>query len=258
MYPGPDSVVRCMRRDSDSHTNLKVLDCPLLVMVVMLRSPLNILWDCKERLFLSGTLVCALLQKHVRISANIRKICISKLTRIIGVMNSSKKPGISNKDGNMWSMKLIMRPLMWDPSWSYISSSVIYFKYRILQHIYLISHNHQFSIAKIVHGIIGMTVFQAEDLLDVWNFLVVHNLGVWRVAHVQHLSSEREYTIVISADDRKTTKDQVLCRVTFSQDQGALLVERFATCQIGIVQLWNVKPSRYLTVLEVANLEVPS
>mmetsp|Transcript_9905 Transcript_9905/g.27631 ORF Transcript_9905/g.27631 Transcript_9905/m.27631 type:complete len:218 (+) Transcript_9905:2931-3584(+) len=37
----------------------------------------------------------------------------------MGVANSFRKPFIFTKDGHQWCTKLISRPLMWEPSWSW-------------------------------------------------------------------------------------------------------------------------------------------
>jgi hypothetical protein len=41
---------------------------------------------------------------------------MKRLTRTIGVTNSTKKLGILNKDGKKWSKKLMRSPLMCEPS----------------------------------------------------------------------------------------------------------------------------------------------
>ena len=50
---------------------------------------------------------------------------------MIGVMNSTKNPGILKSDGKCACRKLISKPLMWDPSWSW-SVMIMMWPYRRL------------------------------------------------------------------------------------------------------------------------------
>lgn len=50
--------------------------------------------------------------------------------------------------------------------------------------MYLISHNHESSVSQTHSVRIVFIVLQAHDLLDVLNFLVLHDLVMLRLSHV--------------------------------------------------------------------------
>ena len=59
------------------------------------------------------------------------------------------------------------------------------------------------TISQSIPVSIRLVVLQPEDLLDVLDLLVLHDLVVLRVTDVKKLSTEREYTIVVSSNDRE-------------------------------------------------------
>lgn len=53
-----------------------------------------------------------------RLLRKIMSLLVRRRTLMMGVMNSSRKL-CRNSDGQLWWMKLMSRPLMWEPSWSW-------------------------------------------------------------------------------------------------------------------------------------------
>ena len=93
--------------------DLVVLRVPL-VRVWRLFQPLLILRNCEE---VDALLALCYLCESVRECTSQESLI--QLTRTIGVTNSTRKFGIFNRDGKKWSKKLMRRPLMCEPSWSY-------------------------------------------------------------------------------------------------------------------------------------------
>ena len=69
-------------------------------------------------------------------------------------------------------------------------------------------------------------MLQTENLFDILNLFVLHDLIVFRITDVEKLSSQWEDTVVITTYDTKTGNCKRLCRVSFRQDErtiGSLL-----------------------------------
>lgn len=65
-------------------------------------------------------------------------------------------------------------------------------------------------------------MLQTENLLDVLDLLVLHDLVVLCFAYVEQLSTQRKNTIIITTDDTKTSNGEGLGRVSFRQDKGTV------------------------------------
>lgn len=66
---------------------------------------------------------------------------------------------------------------------------------------YLISHNHQFAIAKFIHTGIFLAMLQTNDLFDVADFLICHDLLIVGITHVEKFTTKREYAIQITTNN---------------------------------------------------------
>lgn len=88
-------------------THLEVLDLPA-PSVEILVFPCLVLGDREE-----GDLLLGLGHLHACQRCLTRR---GRPTLTIGVMNSSRKPGTLRSEGKKWSRKLMMSPLMCDPS----------------------------------------------------------------------------------------------------------------------------------------------
>ena len=67
--------------------------------------------------------------------------------------------------------------------------------------VVLIGHDHDVAVAEGLGALVRGAVAEAEDLLDVVNLRVVHDLIVRRVSNVEELTAEREDSVAIASDD---------------------------------------------------------
>lgn len=70
---------------------------------------------------------------------------------------------------------------------------------------HLIRHNHHLPVPKVLSILVILIVLQAENLLDILNLLVLHNLVMLSFAHVEQLSTKWEDPIVVAANDTQTS-----------------------------------------------------
>lgn len=87
------------------------------------------------------------------------------------------------------------------------------------QSTHLIRHNHQPTISQRAHILVLLVMLQTEDLLDSLDFIVLHDLIVFRLAHVEQFSTQREYTPVIASDYTETSDSKGLGGVSLRQNQ---------------------------------------
>ena len=86
----------------------------------------------------------------------------------------------------------------------------------------LIGHDHELSVTKITRILVVLIVLQTKNLLDILNFLVLHDLVVLRFPNVEQLATEREDAIVVATDDTESRYRKRLGRVSFCQDERAV------------------------------------
>jgi hypothetical protein len=82
---------------------------------------------------------------------------------------------------------------------------------------HLISHDHELPISQAPHVRIILVVLKTHNLLDILNLLVLHNLIVLRLAHVEKLTAQREDAKVVTPDNTKSSHGKRLGRVSFGQ-----------------------------------------
>lgn len=70
--------------------------------------------------------------------------------------------------------------------------------------------------------LVVLVVLQAKDLLDVLDLLVLHNLVMLRLAHVQQLAAQREDAVVVAPNDTQSGDGKRLGGVTLRQDERAV------------------------------------
>lgn len=105
--------------------------------------------------------------------------------------------------------------------------------------VILIRHDHEMTISERVRGGVVMVVLQTQDLLDVLDLLVLHDLVVARLADIEQLTAKREDTEAITAlDGTDAGHGHRLGGVSFGEDESAL------AC---------VSPTRPVRVVELRN-----
>jgi hypothetical protein len=82
---------------------------------------------------------------------------------------------------------------------------------------HLISHDHELPISQAPHIRILLVVLKTHNLLDILDLLVLHNLIVLRLAHVEKLAAQREDAKVVTPDDTESSHGERLGRVSFGQ-----------------------------------------
>lgn len=65
-------------------------------------------------------------------------------------------------------------------------------------------------------------MLKTHDLLDILNLLILHNLVVLRLLHVEKLAAQREDAKVVTPDNTKSSHGERLGRVSFGQNKRAL------------------------------------
>jgi hypothetical protein len=106
-------------------------------------------------------------------------------------------------------MVLCVRALNLFPSWGHAQA-------------HLIGHDHELSISQAAEVRIVLVMLKTHDLLDILDLLVLHDLIVLRLAHVEKLAAQREDAKVVAPDDTKPGHCERLGRVSFGQDERAL------------------------------------
>jgi len=99
---------------------------------------------------------------------------------------------------------------------------------------HLIGHDHQLAITQILCGIIRDTMLQAQDLFDVGKLGVAEDLLVRRLSHVQRFTLQREDAITVTPDNTETRNSHGFRRISFRQDQGAVLPV-FPASLVGVI-----------------------
>mmetsp|Transcript_20803 Transcript_20803/g.31270 ORF Transcript_20803/g.31270 Transcript_20803/m.31270 type:complete len:245 (+) Transcript_20803:855-1589(+) len=104
----------------------------------------------------------------------------------------------------------------------------------------LISHDHQMSISEglYIGFIVGRAEFEAHNLYKIHNLLILHDLSMCRITNIEWLTLQGEHSIVVSANNRKTTHSQRLGRVSLGNDQSTILALG-SSSMIGVIQLDN-------------------
>jgi hypothetical protein len=85
--------------------------------------------------------------------------------------------------------------------------------------------------------LVDLPLLQSHNLLDVLDLGVVDKLRSRSLSDVEKLSSQREDTEVISTDDVQTGNGESLGRVSFRQDEGAVL----ALLRSGVVGVFELE-----------------
>mmetsp|Transcript_98086 Transcript_98086/g.245796 ORF Transcript_98086/g.245796 Transcript_98086/m.245796 type:complete len:390 (+) Transcript_98086:1753-2922(+) len=110
----------------------------------------------------------------------------------------------------------------------------------------LVSHDHDGAIPQALQLLVVLPVeIQAHDFDDVLDLLIGHHLLQRRIAHVEHLASEREHAVLVAADDAQPCHRQGLGGVALGQDERALR-RVFAPGVVGVLQLWHPSQPRHL------------
>jgi hypothetical protein len=65
-------------------------------------------------------------------------------------------------------------------------------------------------------------VLKTHDFLDILDLLILHDLIVLRLTHVEKFPAQREDAKVVTADDTKSSHSEGLGRVSFGQNKRAL------------------------------------
>ncbi len=94
---------------------------------------------------------------------------------------------------------------------------------------------------------------ETENLHDVTELDVVHDLLVRGLSNVEGLSLEREDAVAIPSDDRKTAHRQRFGRISLREDERAL-VGVLAAGFVGVVQLDDAAHSSLLRATLAAEL----
>lgn len=90
---------------------------------------------------------------------------------------------------------------------------------------------------------------QTQNLLDVLDLLVLHDLVVTRLTDVQDLTAQRENSKVVSPDDVQTGDGKCLGGVSFREDESAVL----GVLGTGIVSIGKFgKPSQSIKIFSDA------
>ena len=84
---------------------------------------------------------------------------------------------------------------------------------------HLISHDHELPISQAPYVRIILIVLKTHNLLDILDLLVLHNLIVFRLAHVEELATQREDAKVVTPDNTKSGHGERLGRVSFGQNK---------------------------------------
>ena len=108
--------------------------------------------------------------------------------------------------------------------------------------VILIGHDHEMTVSQAVDGGVVLIVLETENLFDMLDFDVLDNLVVTGLSYVEKLSSEREYSILVSTDNTQPRHGESLGRVSFRQDESAPLGVS-PTGIVGVFELHNSRDS---------------
>lgn len=106
--------------------------------------------------------------------------------------------------------------------------------------VVLVGHDHELAVAEgLVHRlfVVLLAVLEAEDLLDVRDLLVVGDLLGRGITCVEELSSKREYSVAVAADNAQARDRQRLGRVSLRQDEGTVLAVALVASVVGVAEL---------------------
>jgi hypothetical protein len=81
---------------------------------------------------------------------------------------------------------------------------------------HLIRHYHELTVPQALDIRIVLVVLKTHDFLDVLYLLVLHDLVVFRLAHVQEFAAQREDTKVVAPNYAEASHGKRLGGVTFS------------------------------------------
>ncbi len=79
-------------------------------------------------------------------------------------------------------------------------------------------------------------MLQPKNLLDILDLLVLHNLVVLRVSHIEQFTTKREHAVVVTTDDAETCDGERLGGITFGQDECAVC-GLLCACVVGVGEL---------------------
>ena len=96
----------------------------------------------------------------------------------------------------------------------------------------LIGHDHELSISQAVYIGIVLAMLNAHNLLDILDLLVLHDLVVLRVAHIEKLAAQRQDAKIIAPGNTEARHGECLGGVSFSQ------YERAFGCMAGSGVVW--------------------
>ena len=117
----------------------------------------------------------------------------------------------------------------------------------------LVGHDHDVAVPQRLGAVVRRAVAQTENLLDVRDLGVVHDLVVRRVAHVQELAAQREDAVAVAADHGEAGDGERLGGVALGEDQSAVLGVAPAGV-VGVVQLGNAGEPRLLGAILLLEL----
>ena len=75
----------------------------------------------------------------------------------------------------------------------------------------LICHDHDRAIAQVFDAVILFADLDAEDLDEILDLGVLHDLLAWRLANVQELTAQREDAIVVPPHHFNTREGKRFC-----------------------------------------------
>jgi hypothetical protein len=144
-------------------------------------------------------------------------------TLTMGVMNSTRKLGMVRSEGKKWSRKLMIRPLMCEPSWSCANTVYETRTSAPRRTTHLIGHDHEMAVPELVGARVDLVVLEAHDLLDGLDLGVVDEGLATGVADVEELAAQGKDAPIVATDDAQAGDGERLGRVTLGEDEGALL-----------------------------------
>ena len=102
-----------------------------------------------------------------------------------------------------------------------------------------VGHDQDAAIAQVFRVSVLHVLLQPQNLFQLLNLLVAHQLRRRRLAHVQQLALERKDAVVVAPDHRQAAHDTGLGRVALGQNERAF-VRLGAARLVRVVQLGNV------------------
>jgi len=89
--------------------------------------------------------------------------------------------------------------------------------------VVLVRHDQQVPVSQLLDVRVLHAVPQPQDLADVLDLLVLHDLGVGGLAHVERLALEREHAVVVAPHDGEPRHGERFGAVALRQNQSAVL-----------------------------------